>query len=396
MSVFLNALGFGWGMDGYVPWSPDAIEGITVVREMPRLFGEWTYKYPRLQFLIDGLCYRPFISSWEHNKVYVQSQGQVQGYVLTQPRLNTLAMISRINILIMSSGILVFLYLMARFYYADSLAALFATLSLAVMTVFVHYSHTSCVDIPSMLWITMGVYFLLKSVILNRMGHHLLMGAAFALACCTKDTMLLYAGAFAVVYLVLRIHRLRDEGLGLRVCISSSVFNRNVWLAIAVFVLVFAVLQGILFSPKGYWDRMGVWVGGGGVGARGVKDFNQGFTGQCALLRDTVRQFYSAAGWPLLALFLVSLVATIRKHTLFNLVVVVLPLIAFYVIVSMRIKMSYIRYYLPVMGLCCLPVGAFVSRLFAARVKPWSHAVLALVCGGYGLSLMGCLAWTWS
>jgi|GEM_PF-1413788 len=385
-SLFLNTLGFGWGMDGYVPWSADAIEGITVVREMPRLFGEWTYKYPRLQFLIDGLCYKPFIHSWENDPVYVQNQGQVQGHVLTRSRLNTLAMISRVNILVMSSSILVVVYLMARFYYADSIAALFASLALAVAMVFVHYSHTSCVDIPSMLWITLGVHFLLKSVILNRMGHHLLMGAAFALACCTKDAMLFYAAAFAVVYLVLRIHRLREEGLGLRAC-ASSVFNRNVWLAIAVFVLVFALLQGILSSPKAYWDRMGVWVGG-----RGVKEFNKDFTGQCALLWGTLKQFYSAAGWPLLALFLVSLVATFRRHGQFHLAVIVFPLIVFYVMVSMRIKMSYIRYYVPVMGLCCLPIGAFVSRLLAMRAKPLARVAITLVWGCYGLSLMGCLS----
>ena len=385
-SLFLNTLGFGWGMDGYVPWSADAIEGITVVREMPRLFGEWTYKYPRLQFLIDGLCYKPFIHSWEDDPVYVQNQGQVQGHVLTRSRLNTLATISRVNILAMSAGTLVVVYLMARFAYADSIAGLFASLSLAVMMVFVHYSHTSCVDIPSMLWITLGAYFLLKSVVLNRMGPHLWMGAAFALACCTKDAMLFYAAAFAAVYVVLRVHHLREEGLGLRACLPS-LFNRNVWLALAVFVFVFALLQGILSSPKAYWDRMGVWVWG-----RGVKDFNKDFTGQAALLWGTLKQFYSAAGWPLLAMFLISLVATFRRRGLFHLAVVLFPLMAFYVMVSMRIKMSYIRYYLPVMGLCCLPIGAFVSQLLALRAKSLARAAIVLVGVAYGLSLMGCLA----
>jgi hypothetical protein len=280
----------------------------------------------------------------------------------------------------------VFVYLIARFTYVDSMAAFFASLSLAVTTVFVHYSHTSCVDIPCMLWITVGVYFLLKSVAMNRMRHHVLMGTAFAFACCTKDPMLFYAGAFAVVYLVLRIHRLHSEGRPLRGCFFP-LFNRNVWVALAAFVFVFALLQGILFSPRAYWDRMGVWVWG-----RGIKDFNKDFTGQVDLLWGTLGQLYSAAGWPLLVLFLASLCATFRKHWLLSLVVVLFPLVAFYVMVSMRIKMSFIRYYLPVMGLCCLPIGAFVSQLFAVRVKPWSYAVTALVLGSYGLSLMGCLA----
>jgi len=237
-----------------------------------------------------------------------------------------------------------------------------------------------------MLWITVGVYFLLKSVATNRMRHHVLMGTAFAFACCTKDPMLFYAATFALVYLILRGHRLRSEGQSLRGCFFS-LFNRNVWVALAVFVFVFALLQGILFSPKAYWDRMGVWVWG-----RGIKDFNKDFTGQVDLLWGTLGQLYSAAGWPLLVLFLASLCATFRKHRLLNLAVVLLPLVAFYVMVSMRIKMSFIRYYLPVMGLCCLPIGAFVSQLLAVKIKSLRYAAVTLVAVAYGLSLMGCLA----
>jgi hypothetical protein len=386
VSVFLNVLGFGWGMDGYVPWSPDAIEGVTVVREMPRLFGEWTYKYPRLQFLIDGLCYKPLMQSWENNKVSVQYNGEVHESVLTPERLRTLAAVSRVNILIMSGLIITLVYLIARFYYADSISAFFASLSLAACLVFVYYSHTSCIDIPSMFWMTAGVYFLLKSVDDGKMFHHVLMGLTLAFACCTKDPMLFYAVAFVFTYLILRIRRLRKEGQDYRECLIA-LLNKNSWLAAGVFLFTFALLQGILFSPQAYWDRMGVWVGG-----RGVVNFNQGFGGQVPLLIVTLKDFYWAMGWPLAILFILSVLFTSRKHLLFNLTMVVLPLVFFYIAVSMRIKMSYIRYYLPVMGLFCLPIGAFVAQLWTLKAKSLRRVSLVLVWGCYLLSIMYCFA----
>jgi hypothetical protein len=386
LSLFLNVLGFGWGKDGYVPWSPDSIEGVTTVRELPNLFGTWTNKYPRLQFLIDGLCYKPVIRSWERNPVAVQRGGRVEQSVLTQERLEVLATISRINILIMSAGILIFVYLIARFYYTDSMAAFFASLSLAVTLNFVYYSHTTCVDIPSMFWITLGVYFLLKSVYSGKLFHHIMMGITFACACCTKDPMLFYAAAFALAYIVLRFCHFRKQGLEFKAC-CLSLLNRNAWLAIGAFLFVFALLQGILFSPKTYWERMGVWVGG-----RGVKDFNQGFSGQWILLTGTLWSFYWSIGWPLLALWFISLICTFKKHWLFNLAVVLLPLIVFYVLVTMRIKMGYIRYYLPVMGVFFLPVGAGIAQLFSVKITWIRRPAFAVIALCYVLSLMYCIA----
>ncbi|MBM4103347.1 MAG: glycosyltransferase family 39 protein [Planctomycetes bacterium] len=386
ISIFLNGLGFGWGKDGYVPWSPDSIEGVTTVRELPNLFGTWTNKYPRLQFLIDGLCYKPVVRSWEREPVAVQRGGRVEQSVLTQEQLEVLATISRINILIMSAGILIFVYLIARFYYADSIAAFFASLSIAVTLNFVYYSHTTCVDIPSMFWITLGVYFLLKSVYSGSLFYPVMMGIALACACCTKDPMLFYAAAFALAYIVLRFYHFRQQGLGFKACLLS-LLNRNTWLAMGAFLFVFALLQGILFSPKAYWERMGVWVGG-----RGVKDFNQGFGGQWILLTGTLGSFYWSIGWPLLMLWLFSMVLTFKKHRLLNTVIVILPLVIFYVLVSMRIHMSYIRYYLPVMGVFFLPVGAYIAQLFSVKVTWVRRPALALIALCYVLSLMNCLA----
>lgn len=386
ISLLLNVLGFGWGMDGRVPWSADAIEGITTVREMPKLFGKWTYKYPRLQFLIDGLCYKPLIRKWEKDPVYTPQNGQQRAQALTLSRLNTLAAVSRINILWMATLTIIFVYLIAKFYYADSIAAFFSSLSLAACFVFVYYSHTSCVDIPSMLWITTGVYFLLVSVYRDKLYCHILSAVFFAFACCTKDAMLFYALAFAVVYVAMRMHRLYLEEKSFKKCIPW-ILNKNTMLAVIVFLFIFALLQGILASPKDYWDRMSVWVGG-----RGVKDFNQNFKGQWPLLVKTLKMFYNSVGWPLLGLLIISLVFTKPKNRLFNFIFVLFPLIFFYVLVSIRIKMTFIRYCLPVMGILFLPVGVFVSELFSSQKKYVRRISVFVISILFTLSLLFCIA----
>ena len=70
ITIVLGSIGLNWGQTGYIPWQDDSLAGITTVREMPRLFGEWTYKYPPLQFMINAIFYRPLLDSWQNNLNY--------------------------------------------------------------------------------------------------------------------------------------------------------------------------------------------------------------------------------------------------------------------------------------------------------------------------------------
>ncbi|MCE5185644.1 MAG: glycosyltransferase family 39 protein [Planctomycetaceae bacterium] len=386
LNLVLNLFAFNWGMDGYVPWSPDSIEGITVLREMPKLYGKWDYKYPRLQFLIDGTIYKVFINGWERKPEPVTFNGQTRAQVITPSRLETLARISRVNVLIMSALTVVFIYLAGRFYYSSSWAGFIAAVCTALTYGFVYYSHTTCVDVPSMLWITAGFYFMLRSTALNKWKDHVAMGAMFAFACATKDPVLFYAAAFAVAYTGLRLQKLYASSRNWKTSLRGLA-SRNTLLAIAVFGFLFALLQNIIPWPMAYWERMGVWVGG-----RGVKDFNQEFAGYLPQLVGTLRQFYCAIGWPLIAMIVVSLAVTMRKHLLFNTLAIVFPLVFFYVAVSMQIKMSYIRYYLPIMGLFYLPVGFAAAQVWQQRSRLWSRAALGAGAAGLICSALYCAA----
>ena len=184
---------------------------------------------------------------------------------LTQERLDLLATLSRVNILVMSApDILVFVYLIARFYYADSMAGFFASLSLAVTRNFVYYSHTTCVDIPSMFWITLGVYFLLKSVYSGKLFHHIMMAIAFACACCTKDPMLFYAAAFALAYIVLRVDHLRRQGLDFKAMSSFSAESEYLDCAGGRFYLSLPCFRASCFRRRPTGNG---WVSGSGAGA---------------------------------------------------------------------------------------------------------------------------------
>ena len=68
-------------------------------------------------------------------------------------------------------------------------------------------------------------------------------------------------------------------------------------------------------------------------------------------------------------LVVVSLIYTSKKHLFFNLLVILFPLVFFYVFISMRIKMSFIRYCLSVMGLLFVPLGAGMARVLTLKKK---------------------------
>lgn len=379
-------MGFGWGLHGYVPWAVDGIEGITIVREWPKMLGEWTYKYPRLQFLIDGLMYKPFIEQWKENPVSVRQGTQIYQTPFNQERLQTLALVSRINILVMSTLVLMFIFLITRFYSGSTVAGFFAALSLCLSCVFVYYSHTTCVDIPSALWITSGAYFLLRGIKLGRLRDHILSGVCFAFACGTKDAMLFYTAAFGIAYVVLKGHAnyKREPSFWKSV---KGLINRNSVIACVSFLYVFALIQNILWAPKAYLDRMGFWVGG-----KGVVEYNQGFQGHWPLLLETLKKFYTGMGWPLILLFGFSIVFTFRRNKIFYVMIVLFPLLFFYAAVTMQIKMSFIRYYLPVLGFLFIPVGIAMSECVNGirhlRNKIAFSAALGLFC----ISFLYCIA----
>lgn len=383
-SLLLNCIGLSWGRSGLVPWSPDSIEGITTVREMQRMFGQWKYKYPRGHFLVNAIFYHPLLKNWEKHPVRVgTADGRIVSQTLNLERLDTLAKISRVISATMGTATALAVFLTVMWLFGDYMGALLAALALALSQTFVFYSHVGNVDVPCVFWFAWGIYWAVKAIYLGKWRHFVLMGLCFSLSICSKDAVGGYLAGTALAFWLTMIGKARADGQSSKTAVLA-VFSKKVLVAVLVFLFFYALLQDILTSPQAFTERMSIWIGG-----RGVAGGDSGFTGELPLLWRALQMLPSSLGWPLLAMAIISLSYCTIKYP-WQLGFTIIPLVAFYVIVVMSIHMVFPRYFLPaytgfamLIGKGCADWLRYRKIHIAMRVFP-----VALV---YTLSLLYCI-----
>ncbi len=385
VSGTLFGVGIGWGRTGFVPWAADSIEGITTVRQLPRLFGEWTTKYPRGQYLISAVFYKPLIKHWEKEPVY-QIDGRTgakTSVVLDLSRYDTLAKISRLISLCMGVGAVLAVFAVTCAFFSDRLAAFLAALALSFSALFVFYSHLGNVDIPYVFWYSWGLYFAAKSIYVGKWRHFILMGFCFAFSICTKDAVGGYLVGTGIAYCFVKTEKSLKDGAGWRKAMWS-VFSTKLVVGILIFLFVYALMQGLLTSPQAFRERMTVWI------EHGVKDFNKDFRGQWPLFCDACRYIYVSLGWPMLMMVVASLIWCCGKYKT-RAAFFAFPVVAFYVLVVINIRMVLPRYFLPALAGFSVLVGKTFADLLRRQEKSIFLRAVPLVLV-YGLSLLYCVA----
>jgi hypothetical protein len=370
VSFILSAIGITWGETGYIPWQDDSLAGLTTVREMPRLFGEWTYKYPPLQFMINAVFYQPLLDSWHNNLDY--------------NRMNTLIFTANIISMLMGVGAVIAVFLTARILFDDFLAAFFAALSLALCQEFLFYSHLGNVDVPATFWFAWGAYFAVKAAYIGKVRHYIFAAIFCAFSTCTKDSIPPFIAGLLIAIAILIITKAKNSGKTLRQALLS-LFNGKVVTAIIVFLFCYALINGIFTSPETFIKRVSIWLGG-----RGVKEgWAADYTGQWGLLLHTCSLIYYSFGWPLLALIAASLIYCAAKFRLAALLSV-LPLTAFYLVVTVNIHFVHSRYLIPAFPCLVLVAGKGCADWLRWKKTPilFRAAPIAII---YVLSILYCV-----
>jgi len=401
----VNTVGLYWGLSGNVPWQPDSNEGITIVREMPRLFGKWTYKYPRGHFLLNAIFYHPLLEHWRKNPVAMRNpDGRVVYLALTQERLAKLAVVTRLISVVMGAGIVVAVFLIAMRLFGDYLAAILAAGAISVTQLFVFYCHQGNLYVPYTCWFAWGFYFMLAAVQEGKWRHYVLMALLFAFSVCTYDAVAGYLAGTAVAFCLAQVVSGRRQGKGFRGT-AAAVFSKKLAAAAVVFVFCYALVQGMLTDSEAFKQRMGIWMPAawsaqltewfpktfpaGWASGRGVEEFNVGFEGHLPLLRQACGMLYGSVGWPLLLAVIGSLVYVGTKEP-WKAAFAVLPLAVFYLVIILNIRMFLARYLMPgFVGMAVL-VGRGCADLLRHVRLP---AVLrgGPVAGVYVLSLLYCV-----
>jgi hypothetical protein len=401
----LNLIGLDWGCSGYVPWlpdsieyvpwrpgsteyvpwQPDSIEGFGIFSQMPATFSTWTHKYPRGQFLVNEIIYYPLTQYWKKKPVSFQMLDQkMVSAAITGPRLKTLAVITHWINLLMSVGMVLAVYLTTLALFDDWLAAFLAGLALTLSHLFCFFAGTGNVDMPSVFWFCWAVWAAVRAVQTNQLRHFLILGFCAAYSVGTKEGQGTYFVGLGVGMAAMLIQQARRQEKSIGQSIFS-IFSLRLLAAAATALFVFLFLNGFFWNGADeFMARAGHW--------KGVieKEFLQpAFAGQWSLLKTSYYWLYWGLGWPMLTAVSAAVVYLARRRPV-ELLFLMAPLIAFYVLTVMRIHFVAERFLLG--GIAGLAIAA--GKLFSDGIR-WKskarYAVLFMAGGVYLLSAMYCL-----
>jgi len=338
LSLAINSIPLDWGRSGLVPWSPDSIEGITIVRENRNLFGRWTYKYPRGHFLLNAICYKPFMSYWEANPIPVRSRdGRVGEQALNLSRLDTLASMTRIMSILMSTATVWIVFLTTFLLFGDYLAAWLAGLMLAIIPLYVFYSHVGNVDVPYIFWFSWAVYWAVKAIYVGHWRYYLLLGFCSAYMVCTKEGPAGYIVGLGLAIWVTMIGKALKEGMSLKKAIAS-IFSLKVLSALGVAFFTFALLNGFFAGLGELQSRMSSW---GNV----TDSFLEDYHGQWHLLKRAGWFFAFTLGWPFLILVIGSIIYGCLRYP-WKAGLCLIPMLVFYAVIMAKVHFVAPRFFL--------------------------------------------------
>jgi hypothetical protein len=383
LSFILNSIGTSWGVTGFVSWQPDSIEGAVAAHELQKTFNQWTHKYPRGQFLVNGLLYYPCIQYWESHPVQgMDSQGKTGAAVFTLDRMKTLAMISRWISVAMSVAGVYGVMLIAIGLFGDFRSALLSGLALSLSYLYVFFSHVGNVDLPYVFWFIWASYFGLQAIGTSRRRYFLLLGFCGAMLVCTKEGAAMYLLGLGLGLWLMHSLQVKQNGVPPAKAIVSF-WNWNVFLAILIFAVVFLVLNGFLAGPTEFMTRVHSW-------EKVTDDFLKTFQGQWTLLWTSIRVLYYGLGWPFLLVAVIALAYFVKAGYKTALFFSVAPIVLYYLITIMNIHFIAPRFLMGGYPGLCLLVGKITADWLGWRKIPrfLRYCPVLLI---YGLSFLYCV-----
>jgi hypothetical protein len=150
------------------------------------------------------------------------------------------------------------------------------------------------------------------------------------------------------------IGKARKEGQSYPKAIQS-ILSLKVLVAVLVAGFFFALLNDLLTCPEAFTRRIGTW-----FSTVDSADYKARFPGQWALLKKLWRILILSFGWPMLVMFLASLVYGFTKYR-WKIFMGILPFVAFYVIIVMRIGLVSMRFLIPAYPGFVLLIGIAVA-----------------------------------
>jgi Dolichyl-phosphate-mannose-protein mannosyltransferase len=364
IGVALYLPGIQWGLPATVSWSQDTIAGLRTIGPMEQWPEVWTGRYPPAQYMILRAAYQPVLSGWDASgERYIDPD--TGRHVLKPPqdeKIGKLFFIARLISMAMALATVLGVWASARELIRDELGTALATIAFMSGAGFAYFARLGNVDVPSMCWFTWSLYFYARALRSRTMLNAAMLGLLGSLAISTKDSVAGMYPGMALVLLWLEIKHFRSDRSAGNPFVKALLQPR--WLVgIIAFVVPYLVINGAFANWDGYVTRMTYWLN---PPASSLHAQQHHYANQFELLWASVRYAASATGWPMVAALVASVFYIVKRHRALALVVLP-PVIGYYLIVIVPTGFVYERFLFPILAMLFIPAGLVASAFLRMR-----------------------------
>jgi hypothetical protein len=390
ITLALSFTGIGWGLPNDRPWNTDSIAGTKTVQMIPRLFASWRMadaqgklyqdregkpvieRYPRMQFLLTGTLYKPFMAHWEKHPIEMRHPrtGQMVRTPLDRERISTLIYLSRFVTALMAIGVILGIFATTRLLTRDSIVGLLAALVMAFSPIFNYFAHLGNLDIPVTFWFIWTGYWVVRALQSGRVLHFFLMGIFAGFVICTKDPSAGHLAGYALFMLaVIAMARYRRDKSFKQLALVFV--EGRLWLALGAFLFVFLLMNNVLTDFTAFWARVQHWMA--------VKEDYSGSAGkQWRLFLSAIYCIRECCGVWMFGAIGISLLYCMWRYPLYAFWSVA-AFVMFHLTITMGAYQVQPRYHLPSLACLSVVIGLASRDLLCAKSIPALLRVLPLV-----------------
>lgn len=372
----LNTLAIDWGIPNTHSWNPDDIAPDKPLRVTETYTKGW-HKYPYLQSWIDFAIFSPALFYWTTRKTYVPACNSNTETCFNDPygQLSVLLILSRILTAIMALGAVYWTYQTSLLVFRDRLAAVLGALILTCSNVFVFHAQLGNVDVPCLFWFAWSLYYYARILQTNEVKNYLAFGFLSACALATKESII---GAYVLVgvtlyalYVKRVLPELKASGFGRLWKIHS---DPRILGLLAVLLFTYALINNVFFNWEGFTRHFTHWVGSD---AAGTAPYSRVHMGARWLLKTFVLQLREGMGGAILLLCVGGLIYGLKRNFRGSLLLI-LPLVSYYLFTIQMVHFTYTRFGLPVIVLLSIFGGVFAAFLLRSKWAPVSVFIVVI------------------
>jgi 4-amino-4-deoxy-L-arabinose transferase-like glycosyltransferase len=369
LGLFLNLWAINWGLPNVNDWTNLSLAPLKPLSYAKSLLTQesWFYHYPPFHFILLAIVYSPYILFLVLTEG-ISSPTDVYPYGLTNPELSLtiFILIARLVSVAMGVGVVVVNYVAVKKFY-DRRAAFVTAFLIATSYPIIHYSHSANVDVPQLLWFSLGLYSYISLIHEPKTKYYITLGLFAAFAFATKNSI--YASFIGVAVVIVCINFIKKyESTKSLVSAAANVLDLNILYGLIIVV----VATVLIFNPITNWEGFmfhidrhslrsirGSWV---------IRDSPSKIQGHIELIYHYMVYIFQSNG-PLVFVLLIGAIVYCLIKNLGQSAILIVPIVSYYIFFLRIHGTNHLRYMLPIYIPLLWFSGKLSSDLFSLRSR---------------------------